>query len=227
MKGLNRTRALLASSAMILLCLTIIVGTTFALFSDEERFTHHLQAGDLDITLERTTLTTKSLNADGFLVDATDTTPKDFTNEESDGENVFGLADGALIVPHSTYTADMQITNNRVGVAGKTDAKSNVAFAYWVEIVFSTEAGKISGNELKDQVSITVRKNNTTVATQDAANPLGVLGVGDSEEFTVEVLFNNLENATNNLAQGQELWFDLVVHAVQYTGADPQAGTNP
>ena len=221
MKGLNRRRALLVSSALILLCLTVIVGTTFALFSDEERFTHHLQAGDLDITLVRTNLTTKSLNDRGFLVDATDGNLKDFTNEKSDGENVFGLTDGALIVPLSSYIADMTITNNSI------DAKSNVAFAYWVEVEFSTDAGKISGAELKDQVSIIVRDADGNEITQDAANPIGVLGVGDSEDFTVEVFFKNLDNGTNNLAQGQELWFDMVVHAVQYTGADPLASTNP
>ncbi len=225
MKGLNRRRALLVSSAMILLCLTIVVGTTFALFSDEEKFTHHLQAGTLDVTLERTKLTTKSLNDRGFLVDAVDSTAKDFSNDESDGENVFGVSDGALIVPLSSYTADMKITNNRVGESGKTDVVSNVAFAYWVEIVYSTETGKISGEELKDQVEITITKGGVEI-TQDATNPIGVLGVGESEEFTVTVLFTNLENSVNNLAQGQGLWFDMIVHAVQYTGADP-AASNP
>ena len=53
MKSTNRKRALLVSASVILLCMTIIVGMTWALFTDTQKVTNHLQAGDLSITLKR------------------------------------------------------------------------------------------------------------------------------------------------------------------------------
>ena len=52
MKSTNRKRALLVSASVILLCMTIIVGMTWALFTDTATVENHLQAGDLNITLE-------------------------------------------------------------------------------------------------------------------------------------------------------------------------------
>ena len=64
---MGNSRALIVSSAIILLCLTIITGMTVALFTDEEVVSNHLRAGDLDITLERTKLTSTYLTNRGFL----------------------------------------------------------------------------------------------------------------------------------------------------------------
>ena len=56
MKSTHRKRTLLVSSAVIMLCMTIIVGMTWALFTDTQTVHNHLQAGDLKITLKRTEL---------------------------------------------------------------------------------------------------------------------------------------------------------------------------
>ena len=123
MRGTNRMRSLLISGAVVLLALSIVVGMTWALFTDTETLNHHLKAGDLDITLTRTRLTTRYLdNADGYLKDYSDGSPKDFTNTTA---NVFDIANGAIVVPGSTYVAEMEITN-----------ESDVAFMYWVEVVY-------------------------------------------------------------------------------------------
>ena len=47
MESTNRKRALLVSGSVILLCMTIIVGMTWALFTDTRTLTNHLKAGDL------------------------------------------------------------------------------------------------------------------------------------------------------------------------------------
>jgi predicted ribosomally synthesized peptide with SipW-like signal peptide len=193
--------------------MSIIMGGTFALFSDSENVGNHLVAGNLDITLVRTKLTSTYLTDRGFLDTITDDVDKDFTNNAN--ENVFAL-DGALIVPKSKYIADMKITNNSV------DAKSNVAFAYWIEIVYLGD----DSVDLASQISITVddgesKRLNQGLYVGSAAAPVGILGVNESGEFTVTVEFLNLDNEINNVAQGDSVLFDLVVHAVQYTGADP------
>ena len=208
MRSTNRKRTLLVSGSVVLLCLTVITGMTFALFSDDEVVNNHLKAGDLDITLTRTKLTSTYLTERGFLDTVTDETDKDFTNGTD--ENVFAL-DGAVIVPQSKYIAEMQVSNN-----------SDVAFGYWVEIVYTGKANI----ELSEQIDITVnteqsKRLNQGLMVGSASEPIAVLGVGDASTFTVTVEFLDLANDINNQAQGDDVTFDLVVHAVQYTGADP------
>ena len=215
MSSTNRKRTLLVSGAVILLCMAIIFGMSYALFTDTETVGSHLKAGKLDITLERTKLTSTYLTNRGFLDTKTDTTIKDFTNNRK--ENVFDL-DGGVIVPRCKYEAEMKITNN------STSTKSNVAFVYWIEIVYTGKADV----DLADQIEVVVT---TTSGTQkklsegltvgSSSNPVGILAVGASATFTVSIEFLDIETGLNNLAQGDEVSFDLCVHAVQYTGADP------
>ena len=183
---------------------------TYALFTDDEVVINHLRAGDMNVTLTRTKLTSNYLNNQGFLDTITDNEEIDFT--DGNNQNVFGFKD-TIIVPTSKYVAEMKITNN------SEEAKSDVAFAYWVEIIYTGDTGV----ELAEQISVTVdtaesKRLNQGLAVGSESAPLGVLAVNESGSFTVTVEFLDLE--TNNKAQGDFVSFDLVVHAVQYTGAD-------
>ncbi len=206
MNSTRQKRLLLISSAIILLCITIIIGMSYALFSDSERITNHLQAGNLDITLERTWLKSTYLTDRGFLDTTTNTTIKDFTNNKN--ENVFDL-EGKLIVPLSEYTANMRITNN-----------SKTAFSYWVEIVYKGDANV----DLADQITLTVTRGNDKLIDLEknllVSKTINTLAVGDVDEFQVSVKFN--DRADNNLAMNDSVYFDLVVHAIQET-QDPLA----
>ena len=214
MKSANRKRALLVSASVILLCMTIIVGMTWALFTDTQKVTNHLQAGDLSITLKRTELTKTTLNAQGKLVtSAPDTTTKNFSNPTD--ENVFGIVEGEKIVPGTKYVAKMQVENH-----------SDVAFGYWIEIVCTD---KTNGADLAKQLKVTVNTGSDASASVNdgltvgsSSNYVGELIIGATAEFTVTVEFldsfvaaNNIDH--NDLAQGENLSFDLVVHAVQAT----------
>ena len=214
MKSTNRKRALLVSASVILLCMTIIVGMTWALFTDTQKVTNHLQAGDLSITLKRTELTKTTLNAEGKLVtSAPDTTTKNFSNPTD--ENVFGIVEGEKIVPGTKYVAKMQVENH-----------SDVAFGYWIEIVCTD---KTNGADLAKQLKVTVNTGadasasvNDGLTVGSSSNYVGELIIGATAEFTVTVEFldsfvaeNNIDH--NDLAQGENLSFDLVVHAVQAT----------
>ena len=214
MKSTNRKRALLVSASVILLCMTIIVGMTWALFTDTQKVTNHLQAGDLSITLKRTELTKMTLNAQGKLVTSDpDTTTKNFSNPTD--ENVFGIVEGEKIVPGTKYVAKMQVENH-----------SDVAFGYWIEIVCTD---KTNGADLAKQLKVTVNTGadasasvNDGLTVGSSSNYVGELIIGATAEFTVTVEFldsfvaeNNIDH--NDLAQGENLSFDLVVHAVQAT----------
>ncbi len=224
MKGGNRKRALLVSSVVILLCMTIIAGMTFALFTDTVKLTNHLQAGTLDITLIRTKLQTLQLdNETGFLVEKTDTTPVDFSNGTN--ENVFDLKrDVSLIVPGCYYTAEMKLINDNTKEPGDHEKReSNVAYNYWLAIVFENKDNLALADQLDitietDKGTITKRLNqkdllNGSAVLGSEANPIGVLPRFGSAIFKVTVTFCDLDN--NNAAKTQALDFDLVVHAAQ------------
>ena len=151
MRGTNRKRALIVSGSVILLCLTLIVGMTWALFTDTQTVTNHLQAGDLDITLERIALSKTTLTPKGYL-NTTDYTGsdayEDFTNTTDANKNVFGLGQDELIVPGSKFVSTMKITNN-----------SDAAFKYWIDIKIDVEGltpDEIAALKLDEQLIITV-----------------------------------------------------------------------
>ena len=216
-RGTNSKRALLVSSSIILLCITIVMGMTWALFTDTQKVTNHLQAGTLAVALKRTELVKTTLNDEGFLVEsAPDTTHVNFTNPTD--ENVFGIENGEKIVPGTKYVAKMQIDN-----------KSDVAFGYWIEVVCTDKA---SGEDLAEQLKVTVNakdsymSNGLTVGSKGVY--IDVLEKGTSGTFTVTVEFEDLGytysngklKSKNDAAEGEKLSFDLVVYAVQVT-TDP------
>ena len=213
MKGTNKKRTLLVSSSVILLCMAVIVGITVALFTDMQKINHHLQAGDLDITLTRTDLITKTLdNNTGYLVTKSVENGDydanvDFSNTD---KNVFEITEDMKIVPCTSFSATMKIDNN-----------SDVGFAYWFEIVVDGEY-KDTGVDLVKQIKVTVDgasmplSATTSGLTINKNNPTD-LAKGASDEFEIGVEF--IDDEDNNAAKRESLVFDLVVHAVQVTEA--------
>lgn len=229
MRSTNRKRALIVSAAVILLCMTIIVGMTWALFTDTAEVENHLQAGDLNITLERIQLDTKSLDAKGYLATKTSTEIVNFSTTRTDKRNMFDLGEGAKIVPGSSYTATMRISNNRAEV-GAHKLNSDVAYDYWIEIkldVTGLKAEEIEALKLDEQLKVTVNSELLTKAEYAFLNaglkvgseqsPIGTLALGEYDDFTVTVEF--VDSSSNNAAKTQSLKFDVIVYAVQRTTA--------
>ena len=86
-----------------------------------------------------------------------------------------------------------------------------------------------SSYELQNQIQITVAGDQTKTARLSEGleygsmvSPVGVVPVGSSKEFTVDLEFlddlkEGISGITNDFAQGEALDFDLVVYAVQET----------
>ena len=216
MKGTSRKRTLLVSCAVILLCMTVIIGMTWALFTDTHTVKNHLKAGDLDITLERIGLEKYTLNESGYLTSVEYTETEAYWNfSNSTKKDVFDIQSNEKIVPGSKFIATMRIKN-----------ESDVAFGYWIEIVCTD---KTNGADLAKQLKVTVNTGsdasafvNDGLTVGSSSNYVGELIIGATAEFTVTVEFldsfvaeNNIDH--NDLAQGESLSFDLVVHAVQAT----------
>ena len=212
----NRKRVMLVSSAIILLCLMLIAGFSFALFTDDEIVENHLRAGTLDLTLTRTKLTSTYLDEGGYMKPGpVDTTIKDFTNDKN--ENIFDFVDGMRVVPGCEFSADLKLQNNTINL------KSDVACAYWIEIVYKGGTDEKFAEQVMIKVSIDgvehTLKEGVTIGSE--TDPLGILGVNESTTFTVTLKFLDLDETVNNLAQGDTATYDLCVHAVQYTGNRP------
>ena len=217
MKRTNIQRTLLVSSSIILLCMTIIAGMTWALFTDTQTVSNHLQAGDIKITLKRTELTKTTLDAQGKLVtSAPDTDPLTFSNPTT--ENVFGILENEKIVPGTKYVAKMQLENH-----------SDVAFGYWIEIVCTD---KTAGEDLAKQLKVTVNTGtdaespvNDGLKIGSDKNFVDVLEVEENGTFTVAVEFvdegysfvDGVLTSKNDAAKTENLTFDLVVYAIQAT----------
>ncbi len=198
-------KALLLSLTTILVTVVTIVGATFALFSDSVTVNNHLSAGTLEIKLERTNLEWLELDQNGYLETKYNTNVVDFTNNNTD--NVFGLTSQTKVVPGVYYNATMKISN-----------ESSVAFNYWLEVKCTS-----TSNDLSEQIKLSVNNSTpvsigTSLSVGDKNNPIGVVEIGKSKEFTVKITFE--DSSLNNEAQGEEVTFDLVVYALQVTSAN-------
>lgn len=220
-------KALLLATMTVMLCVLIISGATFALFTDNVIFTNHLEAGKLDMVLNRKNLEWVSVDSNGYLHKHTLSDTLDLTTVASNTSNVFGLTGDSLIAPLSYYQATLEIEN-----------KGNVAFTYGVSF-------KLNGtsNKLAEQLQVTVKDSNNNVlltkkmsemsSSQSVAIKTVTEGttqnldntVKTSEVFTVRVEFLDdgrpyaatYESFVNNEAMEKTVNFDLVVNAVQVT----------
>lgn len=218
--GTSKVRTLLLACVMIMLCAAMIVGGTYALWTQELKVTNHLQSGKLNVTLERISYTKKYLNESGYLVDeGPQNIPFDFSASTS--ENVFGINEETdKLVPGSEYSVRLKLSNN-----------GDVAFTY--DIVLETYEVT---NDLADQLLVSVVKHNrdgadtTVVDSVPLSEYIGENGqvvistqqmaVGDDAkfEFTVKIEFAD-DDANNYKAQSGKASFDLLVRARQATSA--------
>lgn len=218
---MKKKRVLLVSCSVIMLCICIIAGMSYALFTDSVSVGNHLQAGNLKVTLTRTNLKYSVLNADGELAETTVEEDLDLTT--SSDNNAFGIdSTNVRIVPGSYFDADLALAN-----AG------NTAFTYNISI-------KLLGTstELAEQLKVTVTHPDGTTTEKmlsELANGLSV-AVGEMQvtdtvqsfgvrvEFTEDAAYNanrpTDDRMNNNAAQDATAAFDLVVTATQATASN-------
>ena len=203
------------SVLIVVLSVALIIGGTYALYTDQATVTNHLNAGELEVTLARTALTTKTIDNSTGLLKETVYPDEEVDFTESNKKNVFEIDDDTKIIPGSKFDASMKIKNG-----------GTVAFAYWIEIKFSSEVSSALAEQIK--VTITTADGNQTAAflssglvIGSAGTPIGMLLTRESTVFDVCIEFLELGAEVNDAAQGKSVDFDLVVHAVQVV--DPAA----
>lgn len=212
----------LVASLVITLCIAVVAGATYALFTDDVTTSTHLVAGNLDIGLVRVSGSKVTLDPVTGYLKETALDRQDFGAETD--KTVFGVQDGELSAPGSTFVADLQLTNN-----------GTVAFSYKVYIRLVDE----HASELAEQLKVYYKADGATdyadlgylsalEANEDKQLVLiqnGVMAKNTpAADFSVKIEFVNLDN--NNEAMSKIVNFDLVVEAVQLT-SDPAATTQP
>ena len=207
---IKKRRSVLMSLVTFMLCLALVAGGTYALFSDQVTLTTHLKAGTLDITLERTNLVARTLNSEtGFLGYVSNSEIVDFSKPTD--RNVFDIDYTDKIVPGCAYHATLKLTNN-----------TDVAFMYWVEIVNRADKDLALADQLKVSVKVGEGEKTSEILSDglnvgSQAKPIGILAKSEAESFVVSLEF--LDLAVNNAAKNQSLDFDVIVHAVQVVDA--------
>lgn len=219
MERISKKKLIVLSVAFILACICLLIGATFALFTESNTSSHHLYSGTLDIGLTRTNLKYKTINDLGYLVENTVTDDIDLTKTTHAYENAFGLnSQSVKIIPGSYFEADLEITND-----------GNTAFVYYITMSY-----KGIENELSKQLNVTITHadGSTTVKTLNEFSggirlEAGEMSAKDLAEsfkiridFTEDTIFNGTnppptENMDNDLAQTSAVNFDISVYAEQ------------
>ena len=212
----NKYSVLVSASLMVMLAAGLIVGGTYALFSDSVKVSNHLKAGNLNISLLRTSYSKTTLDDDGYLTTVTDSTVTDFT--DATDKNIFDIQDDEVIVPCSSFTANMKLVNGKLN--GSEYIASSTAFQYDVKLDIDEE----SNEELLSQMMVTINKGSELVVNKKLSEFTDDTIFSDTmtkndayQEFSVKLDFSDLTSAENNLAQDQKANFDLIIEAIQLT----------
>ncbi len=225
----NRRKTLLLSIIALCICTMLIVGGTFALFTDEVRTNVHLSAGNLEVGLYRISYQDYVLTENGLMAEGTENkTRVDLTKDNS------VLFSAYKAVPTSWYKATIEVSN-----LGST------AFDYGMRIIWNEDNTATNAEKLfAGQIKITVTSEKLSAPVEFMLDEcstnsvsLGHLlkcdenGNAVVETFTVKAEFvddigynaeldNPDEHINNNLAMDVPLDFDVQVFAVQKTSLD-------
>lgn len=204
---MTKKRTLLLSALTALLGVSVAVGASYALFTDQVTVNNHLSAGSLDVGLYRVEYKENVLVADGTMAESTpDTTRVDLTQN---ADKLFVIDD--LFVPTSWYETTVEVSNS-----------GDVAFDYGVRILWKDDPANDKDQIIAKQIQITISVGDTQkeqfylcdCADYDVV--LGSMLKGDAaEQFTVKAEFVNRDD--NNAAMQAEIEFDLQVYATQKT----------
>ena len=204
---MTKKRTLLLSALTALLGVSVAVGASYALFTDQVTVNNHLSAGSLDVGLYRVEYKENVLVADGTMAESTpDTTRVDLTQN---ADKLFVIDD--LFVPTSWYETTVEVSNS-----------GDVAFDYGVRILWKDDPANDKDQIIAEQIQITISVGDTQkeqfylcdCADYDVV--LGSMLKGDAaEQFTVKAEFVNHDD--NNAAMQAEIEFDLQVYATQKT----------
>lgn len=196
-------KLLISSILTITICLSLIVGATYALFTDEDSVNVAVTSGDVNVTanLSDSSLITWSLN-----------------QTEADGRSDGSFVNGGLA--EITDEASIRLLNMTPGDVAKFTIEvtntSNVHVKYRVRMI--SEAGD-DAIDLSDALNVTAQIDGQTYTvggTENATEWTLVEKNADIGDITVKVEFP--DRADNNDFKNAQTSITFVVEAVQSNG---------
>lgn len=199
----------------IVLCVALIAGGTYALFSSKTSVTNHLRSGNLTLKLERVGLTKYAYDeASGEYKENVYTNGDAYVDfSQATEKNVFDIARSEVIAPGVWYEATMRISKDN----------TNVPFAYKIIVKLNGSKGEDGkDNAFASQLCVYVdgapKGYLSDYVTAEGGNEVsvssGTIGLTEgSKEFKVKLLFD--PTADNNAVMNSTADFDLIVEATQ------------
>lgn len=199
----------------IVLCVALIAGGTYALFSSKTSVTNHLRSGNLTLKLERVGLTKYAYDeASGEYKENVYTDGDAYVDfSQATEKNVFDIARSEVIAPGVWYEATMRISKDN----------TNVPFAYKIIVKLNSSKGEDGkdnafASQLRVYVDGAPKGYLSDYVTAEGGNEIsvssGTIGLTEgSKEFKVKLLFD--PTADNNAVMNSTADFDLIVEATQ------------
>lgn len=204
----KQSKTLIMSLIITLLALTLLIGGTFALFSDKVTVNNHLAAGSVDVGFEQISYQEYSHKGEGGLLKlTTNDTVIDLTKN---GSSVFNIVSAA---PGNWFCAQLKVSN--IGT---------IAFDYSVKILWDNKLQDDTMLALADQIKIEILNEEMTSINSfllsscnevESITNVGRVLTNGSQTFYVKAEFLSLDD--NNQVQGKAINFDLELNAVQVT----------
>lgn len=186
----NTKKALLASAISTLLCVTMLVGSTFAWFTDEAATTGNtIKAGTLDVDI----------------VDAEGNSLETLNWVDKDGEAM--NQDDILWEPNATY--------NLQGFKVKNNGSLALKYKLVLDGITATDknGATITADTLKDVITFKMGEEEVTLS--DGLEVAGVLAAGETTENAITISVHMNESAGNEY-QGMSIEnFGIKVEAGQ------------
>ena len=195
-----KKRTLLTSILSIAMCLSLAVGATFALFTDEAKVNVAVTSGTVDVEANVNTLAYKTLT-------------KDWTSFE-DGSNTtnFDNLGGSATVKGGEVILDKIVPGDGLSFNVDVINKSDIKIKYRTQVLNAEE----SNEALFDALNISVDGNKFFGAT---ASPWSILDAATSTEGnsvkTIAVKIELPEDAKGVELMGKTCKFSVVVEAIQ------------
>ena len=189
--------AVICAAAIIITCILVFGGGASDSHIKIEDGNVQIVRGELDISLVREKLETRTLDHRGAIVEDTDKASKDFSASR---DNIFGIDKDMLIGPTCSFTAHMAIKNLKP-----------YPFEYWLEIV------PVNGESLlAEQLELTVTVGEEVFIKRTLQSGLETkllpsVQSGETANFTVKLEYLDVKN--NDETKNTTLSFDMVVHA--------------
>ena len=208
-----KKKVLLSSIAVIALCLCLIAGSTYALFTEQTEVNIAVVAGDLDVTAEIVSNSEKyrSLGESAFKsmseLEADNVRTTAFANGGSASVGTDGVISISQMTPGDAVSFDVKVVNT-----------GDVAVAYTVRHVATAEDKE--GNTIASPLTISVTPAGSTNSFTGTNTYVELGSNQDEAEFTVTVEFPNGTTADDNAYQGATMSVQFTVEIVQANGVN-------